>query len=75
MARLRPYGSAPLPRLSGDEVLLAETVRLRTENAALREEVIRVRTDSTTGEMKIDELHRTVQRQQRAIRALVEALV
>jgi len=69
-----PGYATPRPPGSSDEVLVAESARLRAENAALREDVTRARIDSATAEMKIDELHRTVQRQQRALRALVEAL-
>lgn len=64
----------PAPSGSNDAYMTAELHRLRAENAALREEAVRLRTDFVTGEMKIEELRRTVQRQQRVLRVVVEAM-
>lgn len=67
------YGSRPSLG-TADEQVMAELDRLRAENGTLRQEMSQALAGSAAAEMKIDELGRIIERQHRALRALVDAL-
>jgi hypothetical protein len=67
------YGGRPVAG-SRDAQLLAELERQRTLNAELHREAGDLRAGRAAAEMRVDELRRTVDRQQRALLGLVQAL-
>ena len=67
------YGNVPVAG-SVEDYLAAELERLRGENARLHRELTESAAGRAAAEMRIEELARTVERQRKALRALVEAL-
>jgi hypothetical protein len=59
---------------AGHDQVVAELDRLRSENAALHQEVGQLKAGRAAAEMRIDEFGRVVARQRRALQALVDAL-